>query len=64
MVDISHKTGNAGLLEAPVVLDSNNQFHMISEAVKREVDVLDEKMIFERWFDWFKASYIRKPGLA
>ena len=63
IVDVARQTKDKSILEAPTVLDSNNQFHIISESVKREIDVLDEKIIYERWFDWFKKTYVKKPGL-
>ncbi|RLI97287.1 MAG: hypothetical protein DRO96_00985 [Candidatus Aenigmatarchaeota archaeon] len=63
IADVARQTKDKSILEAPTVLDSNNQFHIISESVKREIDVLDEKIIYERWFDWFKKTYVKKPGL-
>ncbi len=54
MVDFSNKLKRDDILEADVVVDSNSQFHLISEKVREEVGGLDSKLIYDRWLEWFK----------
>ncbi|MCD6402853.1 MAG: Flp pilus assembly complex ATPase component TadA [Candidatus Aenigmarchaeota archaeon] len=56
MVDYAKKLNNFEILEAPMVVTSNEMFHMISEKVREEVGQLDSKMIYEKWLEWFKAK--------
>jgi type IV secretory pathway ATPase VirB11/archaellum biosynthesis ATPase len=54
LVDLSVAKNNPELLEAPFVVASNNMFHLLSAQVKEEIDVLDSKLIYERWHEWVK----------
>jgi hypothetical protein len=54
MVDFARQLGRDDILEAEMVVESNEAFHMISEQVREEVGALDSKMIYERWLNWFK----------
>jgi hypothetical protein len=54
LVDFSNKTGNPDLLEADFVIQSNDQFHKISESVREEIGTLDSKRIFFEWNEWLK----------
>ncbi len=54
MVELANNLNRTDMLEADVVVDSNSQFHLISEKVREEVGGLDSKMIYDRWLDWFK----------
>jgi len=54
MVDFAKQLGRDDILEAEMVVESNEAFHMISEQVREEVGALDSKMIYERWLNWFK----------
>jgi type IV secretory pathway ATPase VirB11/archaellum biosynthesis ATPase len=54
MVDFARQLGRDDVLEAEMVVESNEMFHMISEQVRQEVGGLDSKMIYERWLNWFK----------
>jgi hypothetical protein len=31
-------------------------FHLIADEVRREVGVLDSKMIYNKWVEWFKRE--------
>lgn len=42
------------MLEAPLVIESNSMFHLISSAVKEEIGELDSNTIYERWHEWIK----------
>jgi len=44
------------LLEAYNVVQSNSQFHTISDQVSSEVGFLDSKMIYERWLTWLRTK--------
>ncbi|MDP2749844.1 MAG: type II/IV secretion system ATPase subunit, partial [Nanoarchaeota archaeon] len=61
-LDIVMKSGNIDLLEAPFVIQSNDQFHRISDQVRQEVGALDGKMIYEKWEEWLKIA-IKKESL-
>ena len=54
LVDFANKTNNLGLLEADFVIQSNDQFHKISERIKDEVGALDSKRILFDWNEWLK----------
>lgn len=43
------------VLEAASVVQSNAQFHTISDAVRAEVGALDSRMIYERWLAWLQT---------
>ena len=47
------------LLEAEFVIQSNDQFHKISEKVREEIGTLDSKRIFFEWNEWLKKSIKR-----
>ncbi|MCX6818705.1 MAG: ATPase, T2SS/T4P/T4SS family [Candidatus Aenigmarchaeota archaeon] len=49
------KAGNKpDLLEAQFVIQSNNQFHIISNAIREEIGELNSDMIYDRWFQWLQ----------
>lgn len=54
LVEFAEAKNNPNFLEAPYIIASNSMFHIISNDVKREVDYLDNNMIFERWYEWVK----------
>ncbi|MBI2660398.1 Flp pilus assembly complex ATPase component TadA, partial [Candidatus Woesearchaeota archaeon] len=54
LVDFANKTNNMGLLEADFVIQSNDQFHKISERIREEIGTLDSKRIFFDWNEWLK----------
>ena len=53
-VDYSNKINDPNLLEAEFVIQSNDQFHKISEKIKEETGNLDSKKIFFEWNEWLK----------
>jgi len=53
-VDFATKNNNLELLEADFVIQSNDQFHKISERIREEVGALDSKRIFFEWNEWLK----------
>jgi type IV secretory pathway ATPase VirB11/archaellum biosynthesis ATPase len=54
LIDVAAQKNNSNILEAPVIMMSNSQFHLISQDVKKEVGSMDSGMIFERWNNWLK----------
>ncbi len=55
-LNLAMKSGNLELLEAPFVIQSNDQFHRLSDSVREEVGALDNKMIYDRWEEWIKQE--------
>ncbi len=53
LVDAAERNNQPELLEADVVLESNNIYHLSAELVKDDIGVLDSKMIFDHWNNWF-----------
>lgn len=56
MFNFATKLNKPQILEANWVLESNEMFHLISDAVKKEVGALDSGMIYSRWEKWFKRK--------
>ncbi len=47
---------NPEMLEAGFVIQSNDEFHKISDKVQEESGSLDSKRIFSRWSEWLRLS--------
>ncbi|HZX44164.1 MAG TPA: ATPase, T2SS/T4P/T4SS family [Candidatus Nanoarchaeia archaeon] len=60
LVNIAEKQNDLSLLEAPFVIQSNDEFHRISDTVRDEVGSLDSKRIFFEWNEWLKRSVKKK----
>ena len=56
LVNFANKNDMLNLLEAAFVIQSNDQFHRISDKVKEEVGALDSKKIFFEWNEWLKRA--------
>jgi archaeal flagellar protein FlaI len=52
LVDISTEGSLPEVLEAKFVIQANDEFHRISDAIKEEVGALDNKRIYGMWNDW------------
>jgi hypothetical protein len=59
MVHYAEQTKKYDLLEAPHVIQGNDQFHRICDSVKEEVGFLDSNKILFEWEQWYKR-YIKK----
>lgn len=59
IVDIAGKA-DKDLLEAPFVIQCNDQFHRVSNKVKDEVGALDSQRIYSEWESWLKRSVKKK----
>lgn len=60
IVSAAEKTGQDELLEAPFVVQSNDEFHRLAEETKEETGAYDSKKIFFSWSEWLKKSIKRK----
>ncbi|MEM7819391.1 MAG: type II/IV secretion system ATPase subunit [Candidatus Aenigmatarchaeota archaeon] len=56
LVDYANATKNFDIIEAHNVVESNSQFHIISNEVKEEYGELDNRLIYERWQEWLKKK--------
>lgn len=56
MVELSDKLNNPNLIEAEWVMKSNSMFHILSEAVRKELGAVDSKRVYQDWLHWFKTS--------
>jgi hypothetical protein len=54
MVDYAKKFNRDDILEADVVSEGNEMFHLISDQVRQESGSQDPEAIFEKWLQWFK----------
>ena len=59
LVDFAAKQNTPWLLEADFVVQSNDQFHKISEKIRNEIGTLDSKRIFFEWNEWLKRHVKR-----
>jgi type IV secretory pathway ATPase VirB11/archaellum biosynthesis ATPase len=55
-VELSDKLGNPDLLEAAWIMKSNAQFHLISEAVRKESGAVDSARVYDQWLSWFRSK--------
>ncbi len=62
LVNSAKKTKMMNLLEADFVVQSNDEFHKISDNIRQEVGSLDSKRIFFDWNEWLKRS-IKKMNI-
>ena len=62
IVEIAKKTKMPDLLEADFVVQSNDEFHKISDNIKQETGSLDSKRIFFEWNEWLKTT-IKKMNI-
>jgi len=53
---VDHSDKNSYILEAPFIMQSNSQFHIISDEVRNETGTMSSKMIYDKWFDWFRRA--------
>ena len=56
LVKFSQEKNMPDLIEAGFVINSNDEFHRISDKVKEEYGSLDSKKIFFEWNEWLKRS--------
>jgi hypothetical protein len=54
---VDYSSGKPEILEAPVIMESNSMFHLISSEVKEESGVFDNAAIYEKWHNWLRSSY-------
>ncbi len=56
IVDIANQTGKKDLLEAETLVQANQQFHLLSEASRKEVGSVEPQRVYEEWMKWFKGK--------
>ena len=56
LLNYSEKTKNNDILEARFVIASNDEFHRISNRIKKEIGNLEPRRIFYEWEEWLKKS--------
>jgi archaeal flagellar protein FlaI len=62
LVNKSTELNDMDMLEAPFVLLCNDMYHIMNEKVKKKVGVLDHKLIYQEWENWFNQE-VRKRVL-
>ncbi len=62
LVELSEKTKNPDLLEAPWVVRSSQQFHLLQEELKKENGAAEADQIYNAWLKWLKASLAKGDG--
>lgn len=56
LVEIAEKTGNNEFIEAEFVVESNDKFHEIAEAISKEIGFTDPKRVYSEWEMWLKSK--------
>ncbi len=56
LVNYANEVKNKNLLEAKFVIQSNDEFHRISESVSEEAGELDNRRILHDWLVWLKKA--------
>ena len=56
LVNLALAANRLDLLEAEFVIQSNDEYHRISESVREDVGGLDSKRIFFEWNEWLKKQ--------
>jgi len=62
IVETAKKTGKKEIMEAPFVVQANDNFHKISEKIREKEGKLNSKKIFFEWNEWFKKAVKEKNG--
>ncbi len=56
LVDYAVENKNLDLLEAPFVINSNDQFHKISDSILRKTGKSDYEKVYFQWNEWLKKQ--------
>ncbi len=60
VVKAAEEEKDEDMLEAPFMIQSNDQFHLASEKVQQEIGKLDSKKIFFEWKEWLRKEIKRR----
>lgn len=60
MLDYSTRLNKPEILEAPWVIASNEQFHLLGSKVREELGRLDCQQLYSQWLDWFESELKKK----
>jgi len=63
ITDYAISNGRNDIMEAPFVVKSNSKFHLISEALRKEVGSIPADRAYEMWKDWFKKEVKKKSEI-
>jgi len=63
-VDYAVQANNLDLLEAEFTIECNDQFHLISDKIKRETGKLDPERIWFEWEVWIKREIKKRQASA
>ncbi len=56
LVDAAKTTNTQSILEAPFVINSNDEFHRITEQIQEETGTIDTEKIYRQWKEWLRTS--------
>lgn len=56
LVDVAHTIKMPSILEAPFVINANDEFHRITEQVQEEVGTIDTERIYRQWKEWLRLA--------
>lgn len=62
-VTLAEKLNNPDIMEAEMVVRSNQMFHKITEMVTKEIGSADPARIYEEWHEWMKDVLRNKPNI-
>ncbi|MBU0530626.1 MAG: type II/IV secretion system ATPase subunit [Candidatus Aenigmatarchaeota archaeon] len=62
-VTLAEKLKNPEILEARIVVLSNQIFHKISENVSKEIGIADPERVYNGWYEWMKEYLKGKSTL-
>ena len=60
VVKAAEREKDDDMLEAPFMIQSNDQFHLAAEKVQKEYGKLDSKKIFFEWEEWLRKEIKRR----
>lgn len=60
MIRISEQLKNPDLIEAPWVVRSNQEFHLLQERVREEVGAAEASRVWDEWKKWFTMQVTGK----
>jgi flagellar protein FlaI len=56
MVKYAEKLGRPEIMEAEWIIRSNNMYHIISEATRKEIGFPEAKVVYQKWEEWIKKQ--------
>ncbi|MBI4141259.1 Flp pilus assembly complex ATPase component TadA [Candidatus Woesearchaeota archaeon] len=56
LVDAAKTTNTQSILEAPFVINANDEFHRITEQIQEETGNVDTEKIYRQWKEWLRLA--------